>query len=47
MKKNKENALLFRRKDDTYFDVETKLVYEENLNQSRKMGDAIVFSSSF
>lgn len=44
--KVKEKALLFRQKDSTYLDVETKLVYEANLNQSRKMGDAIVFSSS-
>lgn len=44
--KIKENALLFRQSDNTYLDIETKLVYEVNINKNRKMGDAIVFSNS-
>lgn len=41
----KENALLFRQKDNTYLDLETKLVYEVNINENRQMGDELVFSN--
>lgn len=43
--KIKENALLFRQKDNTYLDLKTKLVYEVNINENRQMGDAFVFSN--
>lgn len=43
--KIKEDALLFRQEANTYLDVETKLVYEVNINENRKMGDAFVFSN--
>lgn len=43
--KIKENALLFRQKDNTYLDLETKLVYEVNINENRGVGDAFVFSN--
>ncbi len=40
----KDNALLFRQPNNTYMDIETKLIYESNLNSKRQIGDAIVFS---
>lgn len=42
----KDNALLYREDNGVFRDVETKLFYKANVDTSRQIGDAIVFSGS-